>query len=270
MMIMEFHLAIESLLQDLLYEEGVQYTKTATQAESSPYLSSHPWKTVTTTPAATPDYRGVKLKLRRAQTYANILKREVLRLKFPTDKSSSDKDGWMIVHYTGKYPPPRLALIVGDVAHNARSALDHLVWQLAVANSGKPGRHNVFPIYTVESAWMADVERRDPSRGLSPLDGLSSAARQAIRDCQPFATTTTTVEAAKTALFQLHRISLIDKHRTLHATNMCMTEEKPKLTYTGPEARFEGIWLVGSDFELSSGQEISSGVCWSGRAASTY
>jgi hypothetical protein len=206
---------------------------------------------------ATPDYRGVRLKLRRAQTHVNTLKREVLRMKFPNADSVPGKDGWMVSRYMGKIPPPRFAVMVGDVAHNARSALDHLAWQLAIANGTKPDRHNVFPIYTMRSQWMTDVECRDPSRGLSPLDGLSSAARQAIRDCQPFTTTATQKEAARTALFQLHRISLIDKHRTLHATNMCMTEELPKLTYyTGPDAKFELVWLVGSDYEVFPGQEI--------------
>jgi hypothetical protein len=42
-------------------------------------------------------------------------------------------------------PPARLALICGDAVHNLRSALDYLVWQLGIADSGEVSDQSAFP-----------------------------------------------------------------------------------------------------------------------------
>lgn len=44
-------------------------------------------------------------------------------------------------------------MLVGDYVHNVRSALDHVVWQLVIANRGAPGRHTQFPIALTEKHW---------------------------------------------------------------------------------------------------------------------
>src|ERR1700687_47569 len=43
--------------------------------------------------------------------------------------------------------PARWGCIVGEVVHNLRSALDHLAWQLVLANGGTPNRATEFPIF---------------------------------------------------------------------------------------------------------------------------
>lgn len=55
------------------------------------------------------------------------------------------------LHYVAtviKPLPPRLPLVVGDLVHNLRSALDHIVCQLFLANGGVAAnaRHVAFPI----------------------------------------------------------------------------------------------------------------------------
>ena len=44
-------------------------------------------------------------------------------------------------------PPARLGVVLGDVLHNLRSALDHLVWQLAMIGTGPKAPLNQFPIF---------------------------------------------------------------------------------------------------------------------------
>ena len=80
--------------------------------------------------------------------------------------------------------PIRWSVQVGEFAHNLRSALDQLVWQLAAAHgecaglhgdTPCPGRHNEFPIRS----------RRDPGRMDVQLCGVGSAAREYIASVQP-------------------------------------------------------------------------------------
>lgn len=75
-------------------------------------------------------------------------------------------------------------MCVGEFAHNLRSALDQLVWQLAIAHGrcasqhggGRcPGRHSEFPIRT----------RRDPDRMDVQLCGVGPAARAYIESVHP-------------------------------------------------------------------------------------
>lgn len=58
--------------------------------------------------------------------------------------------------FTGRvlHPPPlRLGVIVGDLVHNVRSALDHLVWQLVLANAQQPTRATQFPVCSKREQW---------------------------------------------------------------------------------------------------------------------
>ncbi len=80
--------------------------------------------------------------------------------------------------------PVRWSVRVGEFAHNLRSALDQLVWQLAAAHgecaglhgdTPCPGRHNEFPIRS----------RRDPGRMDVQLCGVGPAAREYIASVQP-------------------------------------------------------------------------------------
>lgn len=37
-------------------------------------------------------------------------------------------------------------MVIGDAVHNARAALDHLVWQLVLAAGNTPNRRTGFPV----------------------------------------------------------------------------------------------------------------------------
>jgi hypothetical protein len=54
-------------------------------------------------------------------------------------------------------PPPRLGVLLGDVLHNLRSALDHLMWQVTVLDGGTPNRSTQFPIIRKSKAAFDDA-----------------------------------------------------------------------------------------------------------------
>ena len=120
-------------------------------------------------------------QLRRLRNEAADFCRERSRLILP--EQCGDRRLWV---YRGGEAvlPLRWSVRVGEFAHNLRSALDQLVWQLAAAHNscrGRhgdtpcPGRHNEFPIRT----------RRDPARMDLQLCGVGPVAREYIESVQP-------------------------------------------------------------------------------------
>jgi len=55
--------------------------------------------------------------------------------------------------------PERLGVLLGDWAHNLRSALDHLMWQLVILYGGTPNRRTQFPIFQRKR----DYDKRAPA-----------------------------------------------------------------------------------------------------------
>lgn len=60
--------------------------------------------------------------------------------------------------------PLTFSAIIGDVLYDLRSALDHLAWQLVIANGGTPNRDTAFPIYSSP----AGREFRVKTAGMDP------------------------------------------------------------------------------------------------------
>lgn len=78
-------------------------------------------------------------------------------------------------------PPLRWGVMVGNIVHNLRSALDQLVWQLVFANGETPRagmRGNSFPIFPNEVDFEAKT--RYSLRGVHPTD------RAKIKRLQPY------------------------------------------------------------------------------------
>ena len=101
-------------------------------------------------------------------------------------------------------PPIRLSVIVGDVLHNLRSALDHLVWQLVILDGRTPGRGNQFPVY--------DTAERFSQRGHRDLAGLTPEHQAHIEALQPY-----DGRDGFLLLRALATLNDMDKHRVVHA-----------------------------------------------------
>ncbi len=81
-----------------------------------------------------------------------------------------------------RQPPPEFGVLVGDAVHNLRSALDHIVFGLAVAGGGKyppEGKHRLqYPIELKQRAF----EDAEPDR----LRNVSVPAVEWIESSQPY------------------------------------------------------------------------------------
>ncbi len=84
-------------------------------------------------------------------------------------------DEWDVLMWADDFPDdPQIGVLVGELVHDVRSALDHLIYTLVLANEHDPGEHTQYPIYDSETLWIRDIEKRDPERKPSPVLGLSA------------------------------------------------------------------------------------------------
>jgi hypothetical protein len=158
---------------------------------------------------------GVWAKLARAEehliTPADEIKAFITRDPQPFGLSVPQFDsvtGWYVVYaIVDEEPPGRLGVILGDVLHNTRSALDHLVWQLVILNGGTPNGGaggNAFPIARSEAAWRTAQKRQ--------LAGVAEAHRKIIEKTQPFKVD----NPDRSPLAWLQFLSNTDKHQIVH------------------------------------------------------
>src|SRR5438552_3478733 len=104
-------------------------------------------------------------------------------------------------------PSPWIGVVVGDVAHNLRSALDHLAWQLATLDGDPPEPDKVqFPIFSEEPKSFLD----HPC-----LSGMRPEHRAVLEDLQPYKAGD---GSGQTPLELLAWIKNTDKHLLLHTT----------------------------------------------------
>jgi hypothetical protein len=100
-------------------------------------------------------------------------------------------------------PPSHLGLITADALQNLRSALDHLIYQLADLDPNVPrGERTQYPIYDDPSVFDA--------KSAPQLEGVPPEHRATIRTLQPY-------NPSFALLGPLRRLNDRDKHRVLEA-----------------------------------------------------
>jgi hypothetical protein len=112
--------------------------------------------------------------------------------------------------------PSAWPTIVGEIAYDLRSALDHVVYDLTVLESGGPLGHTGFPIFEDEARYDELTTRGEPAfgSGVFKIRGVNPYAKAAIRSLQPF-------EARKAVPFEeptlslLQELSMVDRQRTI-------------------------------------------------------
>jgi hypothetical protein len=120
-----------------------------------------------------------------------------------------DRDRKQLIINLTKCQPidPALPLMIGDCIHNLRSALDHLVYRLALENkvSQVAANKTFFPIYLKKPKFDERVERL-----LKPF--ISASAFAEIEKSQPYSAYDVPEEAD---IWILSQLDIIDKHRLL-------------------------------------------------------
>jgi hypothetical protein len=136
-----------------------------------------------------------------------------------------------------KAPPVAHSIIVGDVLYNLRSCLDHLVYQLIVAHTGKEPTYRTyeFPVFVTEKQFDDNINRL--LRDVSP-DGVLR-----VRQVQPF----TFARPNDPALYSLNELGLVDRHRVpllavIRGRVSAMTAEDEDTSIFWPAAAMM-VWL---------------------------
>lgn len=119
---------------------------------------------------------------------------------------------------------------IGEIAHNLRSALDQLVWQLALLKTNTPARNAQFPIFSVgkttrkrsNGQLIAHFENTRNSKGRLVLgDGrqmirdLSPEHQAMIERFQPYKRGGSGGHGRHNLLYLLSEINNADKHRLI-------------------------------------------------------
>ncbi len=119
-------------------------------------------------------------------------------------------------------PSAEIGLIVGDVIHNLRSALDHLTYQLVLLNGASPTKQTAFPVFDDAKKYTTGVAGK--------VKGIAQSAIDAIDASEPY-------QGAKGAGFWvLHYLDIADKHHALLTPLINVT----KASFTMP-----GFWERG-------------------------
>lgn len=73
--------------------------------------------------------------------------------------------------------------MLGEAAHNLRSALDNLVSVLVLRNGKTPAHSNAFPVCRKPSAWHRDIAEGYPTGG--PLANVSRTDFELLENLSP-------------------------------------------------------------------------------------
>lgn len=181
---------------------------------------------------------GARLKIERARQHLETLGHETrvfiesnpYRYVGERDPETGDQVVRIRFNRVDVRIPARLGLIAGDASHNLRSALDHLVWQLATVGAG-PGRFTQFPLFD-----DADEYRRNEERF---LQGVVEGHRARIEALQPYhvrklidagdgLSSLRDPLATNLYLMAVGRLDNADKHRLLLAITSVARFRQPK------------------------------------------
>lgn len=168
------------------------------------------------------DLSGVHAKLKRTDEQVVFLNREMQAVlgedePYAIEFEENPHAGVYVARFRVLRPiEPRFSVIFGEIVHNLRSALDHLVCRIVEAYGGTARRTHYFSVYDDEVAFIRDVLCREKKRGAGPLKGIppASDAWALIEGAQPYKRG----EGAKDdPLYVVHSLWNRDKHRVLNA-----------------------------------------------------
>lgn len=167
-----------------------------------------------------PTLQGCFAKLERAEIQMQYVQNELREYVEGQPYKISDEPertphGWLLWRYHDvPVMPLRFGVILGEIVHDLRSALDHLVYQMVLRNKRKPYTGNCFPIYLIEDHPAAPCWVR---RASSDLQGVRKRDWALFQRLQPF-------RRGHRALFHplaiLEELSVVDKHRVLYVAAM--------------------------------------------------
>jgi hypothetical protein len=181
---------------------------------------------------------GVGLKLQRADRHLAEFRNVVSdyfasRPLALTQGLDAEASQWVVYAKLDRELPAEVGTVVGDIAHNLRSALDGLVWQLARLQTEEPGRTQ-FPIFRDSDAFARDGRRM--------IKDLADEHAAFIERLQPYHRD----DIYTDPLFILNRLSNVDKHRHIHLAETALTGASLRIT------EFQGYGIGGMTLSFGS------------------
>lgn len=161
------------------------------------------------------DLSGVQLKLWRADRHIAELREVIKPILHAAEQSVSRQpqvDESEVVYAVGYVPDidPIASVIVGDVVHNLRSALDHLAWQLVRFDNGTPDEYTQFPLSVLP------LNKDGSPRQVTIQPGIRNPAIiAALIEVQPYTSANRGHTPTSDVLWIVHRLDAVDKHRLL-------------------------------------------------------
>lgn len=182
---------------------------------------------------------GIRSKIERAKKHIrefDSIVQEIRDLKPYESFSEHDRQtGQNLIKVRMRSTPfqlPELGIIAGEVAHQLRSILDHLAWQLVESGGAVPDRFTCFPICETLASFKASDSRK--------VKGIKPAGIDLIEAVQPY-------QAGYDGLRIIQELDNVDKHRVL-----LIVAVKPRfasVTFTdGPPTPESGRVMFGIQF----------------------
>jgi hypothetical protein len=181
---------------------------------------------------------GCEQKLWRAYEHFELLQREIRDLKrelkpatFRTEQKPDTQDTFRTVVDQVNAPPLRLAVIVGDMVHNLRSALDHLVFELAFLGlRGKriPER-TAFPVSGTRRNWNSPHVQNDLLAGVMQKHRAMLYRAQPCYGLKDQPTPATSRRRKRHPATDLNNLWNEDKHRMIQLAVAAPFEVKPSI-----------------------------------------
>jgi hypothetical protein len=186
-------------------------------------------------------FESSKIKINRAKKHALDLD-PVLNAFMQSDyyRLWVDKqDGVSIIKFQmTKKLPEEIPLIVGDAIHNLRAALDFMAYDIIQAAGKSPDRHAHFPVREKRHDVVSAINGGDIK--FAPIPVVNAI----VDGVKPY-------KGGNDALWGLHQLDLIDKHRLLipHASFTFVT---------GVSARGAGFSIINDNFAVDGGGELAT------------
>jgi hypothetical protein len=134
------------------------------------------------------------------------------RVKLDPSVYCEPLDGAYRVYAEVKEAPLRWGVLVGEIVHNLRSALDHAFFCLAEGPDVDP-RHLQFPIFESERDYQRWRKSSPQGKRKDPMTHVPTREVSVIEWFQPFKATVRGEDVASNPLVRLNEMSNVDKHR---------------------------------------------------------
>jgi hypothetical protein len=185
------------------------------------------------------DFTSARSLVSRAQDQFDALKAKADAFLEQNEwgiETMPDKDGWVLRVNIPQQPPEDWWMDLGEMADNARAALNHLAFHLVIRNGGDPNKGRVqFPIFEVQQDYLGNGGMKSNREKM--LAGISKGDRKLIDDAQPY---TLGDDAPDHPLSILRSLTDRHKHRQQHVGVAFLKAFQVTEQYTGGSPQIRG------------------------------